>query len=90
MLLNTDWLSSRVCRRKVEIFKLEQHLSRRKIHVNAPAAQHARARQRARACCVFKLRCKLNLAAPQIKSCCRFSQQQVVRQQTRYASLHSL
>jgi hypothetical protein len=29
-LLNADWLSSRVCFRKVEIFQLEQHLSRRK------------------------------------------------------------
>ena len=32
-LLNADWLSSRVCCRKVEIFQLEQHLTRRKIRV---------------------------------------------------------
>jgi hypothetical protein len=37
--LNADWLSSRVCCRKVEIFQLEQHLTRRKI------------REQARACC---------------------------------------
>ena len=55
-------------------------------YVNAPAA-------RARACCAANQilpRRKSNLAAPQIKFCCRFSRQQVVRQQTCNASLHLL
>ena len=34
-LLNADWLSSRVCCRKVEIFQLEQHLTRHKISERA-------------------------------------------------------
>ena len=45
-------------------------------YVNAPAA-------RARACCAANQilpRRKSNLAAPQIKFCCRFSRQQVLRQ----------
>ena len=34
-LLNAAWPSSRVCCRKVEIFQLEQHLTRRKIRERA-------------------------------------------------------
>ena len=50
-LLNAAWPSSRVCCRKVEIFQLEQHLTRHKI------------RERACSAGTGVLRCKSNLAA---------------------------
>ena len=81
-LLNADWLSSRVCCRKVEIFQLEQHLTRRKIR--------ERARRPCPAAGTGMPRCKSDFDAPQIKFCCPFSRQQMLRQQSRNASLHSL
>ena len=72
-LLNADWLSSRVCCRKVEIFQLEQHLTRRKI------------RERACSAGTGVLRCKSNLAAPQIKSC-RAANQILPRRKSNFAA----
>ena len=64
-LLNADWLSSGVCCRKVEIFQLEQHLTRRKIRERAcsaarpcpaagtpvPGSGHGRAALQIKSCC---------------------------------------
>ena len=67
---------------KVEIFQLEQHLTRRKIRERAlrpcPAAGTGMPRR------------KSDFDAPQIKFCCPFSRQQMLRQQSSNASLHSL